>query len=134
VSDVVSFPRRQPLIWICECGCSTFKVFDDQHIECAQCKATASAIGEWVKEPVPANPATPARVDRVLIASDAPQLVLRRLLKEKPEDLAVIIAMRQDGDLITFADPIEGEARVAWFDRKMAEVRRLLIGGSDAGR
>jgi hypothetical protein len=50
MGNVLSFPgtRTQPEVWVCNCGCITFRLYRDGRIQCAQCDTQTWVIdGEY---------------------------------------------------------------------------------------
>lgn len=134
MSNIVEMPRREPLIWVCKCGCSTFKLYDSDEVECAQCGVISPAEAEWVKDPTPKNPAAPASIERVIAVASSVEMTLRRLLKDDPNKLVVLIAIEGSGKTITWADDCDTPERIAWLDRQLASARKMLVRGQDDGK
>lgn len=50
MGNVLSFPgtRTQcPEVWVCNCGCLTFRLYRDGRVYCAQCNAETRGAGEY---------------------------------------------------------------------------------------
>jgi hypothetical protein len=66
MGEVVGFKRpadESRLVWVCNCGCTTFRLFADGHAECAGCETTANGEPEDWRERLPATPAEPLQVE-----------------------------------------------------------------------
>ena len=48
MTEIVSFPSPERLIWVCDCGCSTFNLFSDGMAACSLCQAPVTgAMDGW---------------------------------------------------------------------------------------
>ncbi|TPJ70469.1 hypothetical protein [Mesorhizobium sp. B2-6-7] len=126
MSNVISLPKREPAIWVCGCGCSTFKVYDDQHLECAQCGIIPSAQGQWVTAPVPETLSKPEHIEHVTTVSSAADWTLRKLLKGTVTPLALVLAIEESGKSTLWGSDCDTPERVAWLDRQFANARLML--------
>jgi hypothetical protein len=48
---VIAFPKKEeaePRIWVCNCECEAFWLYEDGRIQCMQCEAFADTMkGQW---------------------------------------------------------------------------------------
>ncbi|TPM89854.1 hypothetical protein [Mesorhizobium sp. B2-1-3A] len=127
MSNVISFTKPEPCIWVCDCGCSTFKVYGDQHLECAQCGVTASAEGEWVREPVPEQARGPERVEQVTTMTSSADWTLRKLLKGTASPLVLVLAVEESGKATLWGADYKTPDQIGWLDRQFALARQILV-------
>jgi hypothetical protein len=50
MADIVNFTQPDRLIWVCDCGCSTFSLFSDGVAECSLCAAPVTGAAEGWQE------------------------------------------------------------------------------------
>jgi len=126
--NVIPLRQPEPTIWVCNCGCATFKVYSDQSIVCAQC-AARGPDGEWVIEPPPVAPRAPKHVERVVTdLKKSWRLVLNDALRDYVNDpLAFILLMAESGAFVTWADECDTPERIAWLDRQFARARAMIV-------
>ena len=48
---VVNFPPAEQVIWVCQCGCSTFCLEADGGTHCASCLMSHPNEGRWERSP-----------------------------------------------------------------------------------
>lgn len=130
MSNVVSFGKREPLVWCCaSCGCSTFKLYEGGITECASCELRGSDNGEWINElPEPEGPAKEMLQDSKVISfgNASPSAALRAMLQRvDPDALVALIAIETNGRVRTWGG-IDTQDRAEWLDRRLAEARELL--------
>lgn len=130
---VVQFPTKEPerLIWRCNCGCRTFWAHATGVLECAQCQKLQNGDGgEW-RVDLPQAPSEPKKTepgDTSFTSLDSPEVALRRTLgKIDPKKAVSVIVIDCDGALHVWGDDYSGEARVSWLDRRLAEIRNMLV-------
>jgi CDGSH-type Zn-finger protein len=127
VSNVVTLPKREPLIWVCTCGCSTFRFFSNGTHECASCGIISDA-GEWMAEK-PAAPVTPRETERetrVISFAGSPQQAMREMLRKGlDENILALVAIGEDSRVRTWGG-VDTKKRSAWLGRRLKEARELL--------
>lgn len=130
MGDVVTIPRKEPLLWVCACGCSTHRFYVTGAIECASCGNVASISGgEWVTE-LPAAPAMPKEIaaeTKVISLSGSPQQAMREMLtRARSEDVMAFVSIATDGRVRTWGGISEKEQE-DWLDVQLAAAKDLLM-------
>lgn len=125
----------EQLIWICaHCGCKTFKLYSDGMTECASCEHQGEdpADGEWRRRlaPLPTTPPPaedPKALSLAITSMESSAAALQRTLRKADADrTALVILMHNDGGVSTWGEVV-GPEQEAWFDRRIAEARQMLI-------
>lgn len=129
MTNVVSLHNREPLVWVCRCGCSTFKLYEGGVSECANCNKQSADGGEWVNElPEPEGPVRDVLPDTKIISlTDAsPAAALRGMLNRVDADaLTALIAIESNGRVRTWGG-VDTEDRREWLDERLEDARGLL--------
>ena len=100
-------------IWVCNCGCSTFRLLSTGEAECAKCDCpTKNYEGGWFEQlPAPAvtpEPEPPGTV--AVIGLGSADMAIKRTLKNAQNcDPVAVITIRRDGGLHTWNEGFEGE-------------------------
>jgi hypothetical protein len=129
MTNVVSFAKPEPLVWVCSCGCSTHRLYTTGAIECASCENIASVSGgDWVKE-LPEPSAEPKKVlpeTKVISMAGTPAAALQTMLRHvNPDELVALVAIMENGRVRSWGG-IDTQERVEWLDRRLADARDLL--------
>jgi hypothetical protein len=126
---VVDFPKRERMIWLCRCGCSTFYLYDDSTTECAACNLAGDGA-EWVKSLADA-PRNPDRDDfnsvsiKAIGSVDfAKHSVLKRISNEK-DDVRMVAAWFDDGSMTSWCGA-ETQEQQDWAVEKANDYARNL--------
>lgn len=144
MTTVIQFGRPQPpeppkddapeLIWVCRCGCKTFKLYADGHTECAGCGHHGAGPEDalW-RSKLPDPPPNPQpeepdgdntiSIQNLATSGAALQHVLR---KADPEETSIVIILQTDGGVSIWGG-IDGDEQDGWFDRRIAVAKKLLI-------
>lgn len=135
MSNIISLPRRDVdrVVWRCGCGCLTSFVRADDELECAQCGSLARGnTGEWRKHlpPVPAVVAETVDGDVKVTDLNSVEAALKRVARTAdPDKVFALIVVNRDGSLSVWGGNLETDKQRAWFDRKLAETKALLVKG-----
>ncbi|HEB51968.1 MAG TPA: hypothetical protein ENI87_01805 [bacterium] len=131
---VVEFPRRDPLIWVCACGGSSFHIYDTGEVECLLCGRMAHGgeiVGNWAvparpdpDEPVPETAPLKTRVcDEVVLEA-------RKALFGLAEALAVVVLADGGRIRVFYHQPKDGDQR-AWYRERMALATEMIVEKED---
>lgn len=127
---VVEFPdRKEPLVWLCNCGCSTHYAYQDGSIECASCGEFVN--GMWDardrEEQEGVEPET-KRFSSTVIPFDTDEAAMRDVLRtaNKTTCMAVII-MDESGHTHCWGKDFETDEQKAWLDRQLARAKTALL-------
>lgn len=136
MTEIVNFPAKEkqpePLIWVCECGCSTFELCNDGTGRCALCNSVIGdeAEGGWL---VPATDKEWEGDDPVRDVSGngepdfARRVTSKRVLED---DVVLVVVVKQDGTVSTWTD-IETDEQRAWAKRQLDRVPGILKTGRE---
>lgn len=129
--NVIPFKPADPLIWICNCGCQSYRILSNDTFECCNCH-DIKASGEWVKHlpPVPSDPTRDDAGTLSVTALGVPELAMRRVMKQiedwiKSDQLAILASYsKEDGGKHWFN--ITDAEQKAWALRRVDELRAQL--------
>lgn len=127
MSEVIPFPAAEHRIWVCDCGCSTFELFDDGTATCANCGDEVSEAGGWHKragdgEWVGGDPVSTVQ------GNGSVAFARRRLARLAQEDDAALIAIAKlDGTVSVWAGAETPEGRL-WSIDKLKQIMALVRG------
>lgn len=130
MSDVVKFPTKakEPMIWVCNCGCSSFELLSDATARCALC-GVISENGGWHLPDTDAVWEGEHPVREVSGNGD-PEFAKRVTTKRALEDDVVLIAvLKEDGLLATWTN-VETPEQRDWVDRQLDRVKPMLEVGN----
>jgi hypothetical protein len=138
---VISFPKPDPknIIWVCQCGNTTFQLKPGMIAVCAHCKneivsGTDEQIGAWMAEfepPVPEKvPEEP--LGHTVVDFNDNQHTLKNVTKWilEREGIGFIIGVDNTGEIKTYGS-IGGEAQTEWFERRVERARSMLFDDYD---
>ncbi len=123
---IISFPPKttdRDLIWVCNCGCASFELRGDGSAVCRACESDVSEPGAWwdsVKNG-PTTDATPEYQD----GGNGPEFA-ERLAKRHAQDADILIAIRQNGRVQTWARDLTTREQFEWLQRRVEDAMRLL--------
>lgn len=140
--SIVEFPKRlrdEDYIWVCGCGCSTFKIRGDGELECASCYKNPEPDDNsgWFNRIVDDGDREEEPI-QIRIGNDDTGDFSERLIKTdaaKP-DATWIMFGRDDGSVSAwFKHEFDGEEHFQWLDERITVGRNLLMKGrTDAER
>lgn len=132
MGDVVEIGRRDAdkIVWTCRCGCMTFWLRADNAVECAQCERVQENVsGEWrLNLPsVPTDvPETEDGQTKVTDLNHSGAALRRTLDKANADETAAVVILQKDGRISAWG-VIEGREQADWFDRHVADAKRMLF-------
>ena len=108
MAEVVEFKKPSPLIWVCECGCTTFQIFSDGNVTCAGCGAPHADEGSgWLDLP-PENQHSgldPDKTYRDVMGNGSVDFARQRLIRMAQSlENALIMVARYDGSISLWSD------------------------------
>lgn len=133
--SVVSFPSATDVIWVCDCGCSTFRLVSDGTAECANCAAIVTgADGSWFSEIADAPMCDDDRVPfKDVQGNNSVEFARARMSRlANDADMAAIVLVR-DGGTIHAWFSAETDEQVDWTRRRLADASDLIGRKHDAG-
>jgi len=133
-AEVITFAPRapaEPLIWVCNCGCTTHYHRTDDGVECASCGNVAADLsGEW-RAKLSDAPDEPRELDSTtfrVTPLDTAATFMQRHAKRGSGDVVAILILNDDGSFATWSGDMTGEDRAAWLKRQLAKVWDRLTG------
>lgn len=130
MSEIVEFPKKERMIWRCNCGSVHLMLYDDGTTECSLCGVIETA-GHWINERKVA-PGEPEDYTRKIVQHATVEMARLSVLKRaKDNPGAALIVIERDGAVtISLPDPWyhEPEGR-QWLRERIPTVRELLTGG-----
>lgn len=129
--SVVNFPSPTPVIWVCECGCSTFELHETGEAVCANCQCTSSASGGAWFEDITKGPArdpdAPPPIADVQ-GNGSVEFARGRIQQLAAQsDAVVLVVVRECGAVHTWS-ATETDEQIQWAKRKIAEGEALIRG------
>lgn len=126
MSEVVKFgPKapKDPMIWVCECGCSTFELLSDNTVRCPVCETVSpSPDGGWY---APDTDKTWEGKDpdegpiRDISGNSSVEFARARLRKLASDDEAVgVCVFKADGSVHAWS-MVETAEQLQWFREKL---------------
>lgn len=121
------------VLWRCGCGCFTHFALESGDLKCAHCgEKLDQEFGEWRRHlPDVPNPDGIEEVeagDALVTDLDDPKWAMRRAVaRANPETTCAVVIIQSDGSLSVWGDEFDTAERESWIDRRLAEVRALLI-------
>lgn len=135
MGEVVNLSRTSEadLVWVCNCGCQTFRLRADGESECAACETlSAGETGGWRRRlPDPTfgadMPTTEGATSCTSLGS-ADAAIKRVLRKADPDNLAALATIHSDGRISTWSMDTDTRSRKAWLRKRMRTAYRLMVG------
>lgn len=126
VVDLSKARRDARLIWVCSCGCTTFRLFADGYAECAGCEERARGEPEGWRERLPPEPAEPIQVepDAFAVKSIDDADVFLKRTANNAADIATVIILRADGTIATWQ---RGDAVRGWIVEQLDHAKTRLV-------
>lgn len=130
--NVIPFKPADPLIFVCGCGCQSFRIQSNDTFECCNCH-DVKASGEWVKH-LPDVPNEPPERDSggtlAVTAIGNKEFAMRRVIRQiedwaKSEELAALSAFTKDGSGKHWFD-VETEEQKQWILRRINDIHTQL--------
>lgn len=129
--NVVEFPKSDKVIYVCNCGCQSFRLYPSAAVECANCgspHAVPNAVGEWVKQ-LPELPPTITGTDggtmsiKALGSVDFARAMVLRTLNDwaKAGKLGMIAGYHHDGTGKIWTD-VTTQSQKDWVLRRLREL------------
>jgi hypothetical protein len=125
VSDIVPFPAKQePMIWVCECGCSSFELLNDGTMQCALC-GCMPADGAW--DPVDSDEVWTgeSRIREVSGNGDpdfAKKVTAKRIMDP---DTVLSVVIKANGALSAWSS-LETSEKVEWGISRLEDLQEIL--------
>lgn len=115
----------EPLIWICQCGCSTFELMSDGTVRCAICLLSSPGPeGGWYPPDTDRQweGDTPVRDISANGDVDFAKNRVRRYANE--DDIATLLVLKENGNLHLWCK-VETPEQLEWLKRKFETALQL---------
>ena len=129
--NVVILAKPDPMIWICDCGCSTFNLRDDAEAECAACDALVVGAGQGWYERIADQPKRDPNLEDPTadVQSNGSEDFARRRIASfaHDDDVFCNIVIRDDGTVHVWGrERLETRAQISWMTRKLRIARQMM--------
>lgn len=134
MSDVVQLhPKtKEPaprFIWVCNCGCSTFRHLDTGDIECANCSVVQAGVdGDWRTPLPPATNVQPSDENEITTIDGVLEDFGRRHIEAKVSDdtISGIFLVHRTGAVQTWTQFIETTEQRDWLRGRLQDAIPLI--------
>lgn len=116
---------EERLIWICQCGCSTFELSNDGTAQCAFCHHTRHEEGGWFRkelQPEWDGDAPVANIQGNGSVEFAQRVVAKRAVSP---DAVALVVVRSEGTIHTWSN-LETDEQVSWACRRLEDAKALI--------
>ena len=127
MADVIPLVSVEPMLWVCNCGCSSFEVLSDHTLRCAMCGTVSQDVGGW-SLPDPSNirdPDLPAPI-RQVGGNGEVDFARNATLRHSEETDVVAHAVIKEGGRIHLWSNAETPDQRAWIRRRFDDLKELL--------
>ena len=134
MADIVPFPAAgevtpevtpSPQIWVCNCGCSSFQLFNDDTVPCALCGAQ-SPHGGWTPAADSPTWEGPAPTTEISTNDNSVDFARKRVLNRANEDgTLAIVVLQEDGTISTWSR-VKGEEQLAWLEERLERAADMI--------
>ena len=128
--NVVSLKKPAKRIWVCDCGCSTFKLREDGSAICAHCdkQSSEAADGAWyapIKDDPDRNEDLAAPFEDIQ-GNGSVEFARRRLAKlATDDDVTVLAIVKSDGRVHAWSE-VETPEQVDWVKDRLDAAHGLI--------
>ena len=125
MSNVVTI-HEEPMLWVCNCGCTTFHALSDGTGECAACNSPHDFDGSgWIAR-TDGRVYTGNDIFRDVQGNGSIEFVRRRVADlAAGDDVVALVVLRNGGEIHTWSD-VETADQVDWLDRRMNDAVDLI--------
>lgn len=125
-AEIIALKRPDPRIWICPCGCSTFRLIETGEAECAACDRRADGErGGWDTHPSNQTTSVENPFDIVQGNGSVEFAKARAARRAQEPDAALIAVAREDGT-VTIWSAAENPKQIKWAKRQLRKLSGLL--------
>lgn len=125
-AEIITLKRPDPRIWICPCGCSTFRLIETGEAECAACDRRADHDGGgWHEHP--SSQTTPVDTPFDIVQGNGSiEFAKARARKRAQEPDAALIAVAREDGTLTIWSAAETPKQLKWAKRQLRKLAALL--------
>lgn len=126
MGEVVSIGPKEPRIWVCNCGCSTFSLLDDGTAECAACEALSDVDGSGWSKWTAESRHDEGDAFRDVQGNGSVDFARRRIAgMAQDEDAALLVVVKTNGTIQAWSEA-ETKEQFAWARRKLRQAADLF--------
>lgn len=128
MGNVVSLSKPDPMVWVCNCGCTTFLLLSDGTATCAACDSLTDGLGAgWLEAKEDRRTETVAHETFADIQGNGSvEFARRRVAKMAMEETAsLLIVARKDGSISAWYEA-ETEDQVEWVKARADQAVALI--------
>jgi hypothetical protein len=120
MSEVIPLrPEKEPLVWVCQCGCSTFELLSTSEVRCPVCSVVSSAEGAWYAPDSDKEWDGEAPI-RDISGNGSVEFARHQLIHHaKDDESCAIVVFNIGGSLHTWS-MVENREQLEWFKEKLA--------------
>lgn len=132
MSDNVFVMLRDPNVWVCNCGCSTFELRSDGTAACAACDTVQDADGAGWSSWTAQSSKSEDEAFRDIQGNGSVDFARRRVAQMASDDTTTtLIVIRRDGSLSTWSE-VETAEQMEWLRRKLDQAATLVASKIEA--
>ncbi|MCB5411784.1 hypothetical protein [Pseudogemmobacter faecipullorum] len=129
MSKVISLFSAEPQLWICACGCSTFRLLSDGTAVCAACDKDHEGIGSgWLdrsQDKVTAH--KPDETFEDVQGNGSVEFARQRVAQRAKEPSVALIVVARDCGGISAWSAAETDEQIAWAESKLQQAAALIV-------
>lgn len=120
--------KEAPLkIWICNCGCSSWALRSDGHVQCCNCESISDhRPGGWYPDSSADDYEGVLPFSNTLGNGDISFARARMARVVQQDGVMAAACVREDGSVSTW-NMCEGEAQLEWLGRRLDQIRALWL-------
>ena len=125
MSNVVSL-NPDPMIWVCQCGCTTFHALSDGTGECAACNKSHDFDGSGWLLRADDRVFTGGDVFRDVQGNGSVEFARQRVAQlSTGGDVVALVVLREGGEIHTWSS-VDTVEQVEWLSRRMNDAVELI--------
>lgn len=129
MSNVVQLRGPEPMLWVCECGCSTFELMSDGAARCAVCKADHEGLGSgWLDRSTDRR--THHNEDSSFLdiqGNGSIEFARHRLGQLANDPSATLIAVADAAGGVSVWSAAETDQQIEWAQHKLTQAIDLIV-------
>lgn len=127
MGEVVGLPTaKEPRIWVCNCGCSTFDLLETGAARCAACGADQSVDGSGWSKWTAESRHNEDEAFRDVRGNGSIEFARRRIANmAQDQDAALLVVVKTNGTIQAWSEA-ETKEQLAWARRKLSQAADLF--------
>ena len=127
--------ERPSVIWVCECGCSSFNIREDGEAECCVCSQLADADGQGWYDRTKDGHQRSDDLDGPIedtSGNGSMEFVRRRVAQLATDETAVLLVVAREDGSVSAWSVAETEDQIDWVSEKLEAAMRLVQSNATA--